>query len=198
MVTNDRQYRAFEVRANEAECRVEGYAAIFNSPTVMYEWDGVQYKEAIDAQAFSETQMADVVMNYNHMGKPVARTKNGTLALTVDDVGLKISADLSGTEEGRRLYEEIKGGYIDKMSFAFTVSAEEYNRDTRTRTITGIKRLFDVAAVDIPAYDATSISARSFYSAEAEREAAEAAKRERQKRKIKILTEVLKNDYDRN
>ena len=84
------------------------------------------------------------------------------------------------------------------MSFAFTVSAEEYNRDTRTRTITGIKRLFDVAAVDIPAYDATSISARSFYSAEAEREAAEAAKRERQKRKIKILMEVLKNDYDRN
>ena len=78
------------------------------------------------------------------------------------------------------------------------MSAEEYNRDTRTRTITGIKRLFDVAAVDIPAYDATSISARSFYSAEAEREAAEAAKRERQKRKIKILMEVLKNDYDRN
>ena len=108
MVTNDRQYRAFEVRANEAECRVEGYAAIFNSPTVMYEWDGVQYKEAIDAGAFSETQMADVVMNYNHTGKPVARTKNGTLTLTVDSVGLKISADLSGTEEGRRRTKKSK------------------------------------------------------------------------------------------
>jgi HK97 family phage prohead protease len=174
MITKDRQYRAFEVRANENEMRVEGYAAVFDSEAVMYEYDGIQYKEVIDRNAFNGTQMQDVVMNYNHSGKPVARTKNGTLQLIIDDIGLRVSADLGGTQEARNLYEEIKAGYIDKMSFAFTVNAEEYNKDTHTRRITGIKRLYDVAAVDIPAYDQTSIQARSFFEAEAEKERAEA------------------------
>ena len=173
MITKDRMYRSFEMRA-EGENKVEGYAAVFESETVMYEYDGVQYKEVIDRNAFEGTQMSDVVLNFNHGGKPVARTKNGTLSLAIDSVGLKVSADLSGTEEGRKLYEEIKGGYIDKMSFAFTVNKDEYNKDTHTRRITGIKRLFDVAAVDIPAYDTTSIQARSFFEAEAEKELAEA------------------------
>jgi uncharacterized protein len=174
MITKDRMYRSFEVRLSETENRVEGYAATFDQETVMYEYDGIQYKEVIDRNAFSGAQIQDVVMNFNHSGKPVARTKNKTLELQIDDVGLHISADLSGTEEGRRLYEEIKGGYIDKMSFAFTVNTDEYNRDTHTRRITGIKRLYDVAAVDIPAYDTTTIQARSFFEAEAERERTEA------------------------
>ena len=174
MITKDRQYRPFEVRLSDEEMRVEGYAAIFDAETVMYEYDGIQYKEVIDRNAFNGTQMQDVVMNYNHQGKPVARTKNGTLQLIIDDVGLRVSADLGGTQEARNLYEEIKAGYIDKMSFAFTVNADEYNRDTHTRRITGIKRLYDVAAVDIPAYDTTSIQARSFFEAEAEKERAEA------------------------
>jgi len=174
MITKDRFYRDFEIRADENEMTVEGYAATFEQETVMYEFDGIQYKETIDRNAFNGAQMADVVLNYNHSGKPMARTKNGTLSLEIDSVGLRVKADLSGTEEGRRLYEEIKGGYIDKMSFAFTVSSEEYVKDTRTRRITGIKRLYDVAAVDIPAYDSTSISARTFFEAEAERERAEA------------------------
>ena len=174
MITKDRYYRPFEVRLSDEEMRVEGYAAIFDAETVMYEYDGIQYKEVIDRNAFNGTQMQDVVMNYNHQGKPVARTKNGTLQLIIDDVGLRVSADLGGTQEARNLYEEIKAGYIDKMSFAFTVNADEYNRDTHTRRITGIKRLYDVAAVDIPAYDTTSIQARSFFEAEAEKERAEA------------------------
>jgi HK97 family phage prohead protease len=174
MITKDRQYRTFEIRADGQEYRVEGYAAVFDRETVMYEYDGIQYKEVIDRNAFNGTQMQDVVLNFNHSGKPVARTKNKTLEVRTDDVGLFISADLSGTEEGRRLYEEIKGGYIDKMSFAFTVSAEEYNKDTHTRRITGIKRLYDVAAVDFPVYDTTTIQARSFFEVEAEKERVEA------------------------
>ena len=90
-----------------------------------------------------------------------------------------------------RLYEEIKGGYIDKMSFAFTVSEESYNKEERTRRITGIKRLYDVAAVDLPAYDSTSISARLFFEAEAERERAEALEREKHKQRIKNLTHLI-------
>ena len=174
MITKDRQYRAFEIRAEPDGMVVEGYAAVFDTPNVMFECDGIQYKEVVDRSAFGSTQMSDVVMNYNHGGKPVARTKNSTLNLTVDDYGLKVHADLSSSRESRELFEEIKAGLIDKMSFAFTVNEEAYNQETHTRRITGIKRLYDVAAVDIPAYDSTSITARSFFEAEAERERAEA------------------------
>ncbi len=174
MITKDRLYRPFEIRAEESGNMVEGYALTFDNETVMYEYDGLQYKEVIARNSLSQTQMSDVVMNFNHTGKPVARTKNGTLQLTVDNVGLKIRADLSGTDEGRKLYEEIKGGYIDKMSFAFTVAEEDYDKKTRLRTISAVKRIYDVAAVDIPAYDTTSIQARSFFEAEAEKERVEA------------------------
>ena len=87
---------------------------------------------------------------------------------------MKVRADLSSSRESRELFEEIKAGLIDKMSFAFTVNEESYDKATRTRRITGIKRLYDVAAVDIPAYNSTSIMARSFFEVEAERERAEA------------------------
>ena len=115
-----RDYRTFEMRAldtgeEDKQYRVEGYAAVFDEETVLYEYDGIEYKEVIDRSAFTGAEMRDVVMNYNHGGKPVARTKNGTLQLTVDTRGLRISADLSGTEEGRRLYEEIRGGYLDQI-----------------------------------------------------------------------------------
>jgi len=176
MISKDRFYRQFEIRAQDDGMTVEGYAATFNQPTVMYEYDGVEYKEVISRGAFDKAQMTDVVMNFDHQGKPVARTKNSTLNLTIDSVGLKVKADLSGTQEARTLYEEIKAGYIDKMSFAFTVADESYDKATHTRSINSIKRLYDVAAVSTPAYDSTSIQARSFFEAEAEKERAEARK----------------------
>lgn len=199
-----RDYRTFEVRAlpqdgggGNNECRVEGYAAVFEQETVLYEYDGIQYKEIIDRNAFTGAEMRDVVMNFNHGGKPVARTKNGTLTLAIDTKGLHVTADLGGTEAGRRLYEEIRGGYLDQMSFAFTVNRQEYDRAKRLRRITGFKRIFDVAAVDIPAYDGTNIAARSWAAAEAEREHAEAEKRRRLALKIKlsgITKEEIPND----
>lgn len=189
-----RDYRTFEMRAMpqengadpEKKYLVEGYAAKFNEETVLFEIEGMKYREVIRPGAFSGAKMQDVVMNYNHGGKPVARTKNGTLTLTTDKIGLHVVADLGGTEEGRRLYEEIQGGYIDKMSFAFTVRTSTYDKHTRLRSIEQIDRLFDVAAVDIPAYDGTEIAARSWAKVEALREqAAEAARR---KLKIKLST----------
>lgn len=176
MITKDRMYRSFEVRAGEESNIIEGYAVVFDTVETMYEYDGIAYKEEIRSGAFNNADMKDVVLNFNHGGKPVARTKNNTLQLTTDQRGLFVKADLSGTEEGRKLYEEVKGGYLDKMSFAFTINGEEYNRDTRTRSITSIKRLFDVAIVDIPAYESTSVMARNFFQAEAERELAEVRK----------------------
>jgi uncharacterized protein len=174
MITKDRNYRTFEIRAGEEGAIVEGYALVFDVAETMYEYDGIKYQEQIRKGALDNAAMSDVVLNYNHGGKPVARTKNGTLDLNVDGRGLFIRADLSGTAEGRELYEEVKGGYLDKMSFAFTINADEYNKEQHLRTITEVKRIYDVAIVDIPAYESTSVSARSFFEAEAERERAEA------------------------
>lgn len=175
MITSDRQYRAFDFKiAEESAMIVEGYAAVFDQETVILEINDSKYIESISPDAFEGVSLEDVVMNYNHDGKPVARTKNGTLQLAVDKTGLKVRAMLSGTAEGRQLFEEIKGGYIDKMSFAFTVESEEYTfryteeGEEEIRRILKLKRVYDVAAVDIPAYEQTSISARSGFEAEAE------------------------------
>lgn len=185
--------RALENNDGENDLYVEGYAATFDDPTVLWEYDGVEYKEQIDDKAFDEADMSDVIFNYNHGGKVMARTRNKTLQLTLDEKGLYVRAKLDGTDEGRKLYEEINGGYIDRMSFAFTVAEESYDRDNHTRTIRKVKKLYDVSAVDIPAYDSTSISARSFFEAEAEKEkkALDSAER-RQKLRKDILLELTK------
>lgn len=172
-----REYRKivqFEIRKaeeqEESECRVEGYATIFNEPYTLYDWGDYVVNEQIDSKAFEECDMSDTIMQYDHAGRVFARVSNNTLVLEVDKKGLHISADLSGTEEGRKLYEEIKGGYTTKMSFGFTVGADkrevqddyENNITTVLRTITKIKKLYDVSAVSLPANDATEISARSY------------------------------------
>lgn len=192
MISKDREYRHFtvELRASsDNEMIVEGYAARFDTPTTLYTYDSIDYHEVIERGAFDACNMSDVVMNYNHSGKPVARTKNNTLSLFIDDIGLKIRAELSGTEEGRRLYEEIRGGYIDKMSFAFNIDVDGdlYDKETHTRHVNKVQRLYDVAAVDLPAYDTTSIYARSYFSAEAEKEKAEALELKRRKLNLLIM-----------
>ena len=146
--------------AEEQELYVECYAVRFDSPTVLFEYGGTEYKEQIDRHAFDGALMEDVIFNYNHGGKVLARTRNDTLWLTVDDTGVFVRARLDGTEEGRKLYEEIAGGYIDRMSFAFTIQEESYDSAEHLWTIQKVKRLYDVSAVDIPAYDDTSIAAR--------------------------------------
>lgn len=152
------------------EMIVQGQAVTFESETVLFKYGNTEYKEVIDRNAFNETDMTDVIFNYNHGGKVVARTRNNTLKLSIDSNGLNIEARLDGTEEGRRLYEEIKGGYIDRMSFCFTVKEESYNQETHTWRVLKIDKLYDVSAVDFPAYDTTSISARSSRLAVAEKE----------------------------
>jgi len=172
----------FQIRAAEIEGQpeaqelwVEGYAVRFNSPTVLFEYDGVEYKEEIMRGAFEGCKMDDVIFNYNHAGKVMARTRNETLTLTTDNTGLFIRARLDGTEEGRRLYDEISKGYIDRMSFRFNIGAEAYDKDEHKWTVTRIKRLWDVSAVDIPAYDDTSIEARRADAEAVARESRQAA-----------------------
>lgn len=190
---NDILSRSFFVKARDTtgaeesqELWVEGYAVRFESPTVLFEYDGIEYKEQIDRNAFEECQMEDVIFNYNHGGKVTARTRNMTLFLEVRGDGLFIRARLDGTEEGRRLYEEIKGGYIDRMSFRFSVREEAYDKQNHMWTVRRIKRLYDVSAVDIPAYDDTSISARKKTILDFKEQEEKRAKLEMEMRKRKL------------
>ncbi len=183
--TAKREVRIAEIRAIEpavqGEMIVEGRAIVYDSPTVMYEIDGIKYYEVIAEGALHGADLRDVPFKYNHSSSVMimARTRNRTLELIPDDQGLLIRANLANTTAGRDLYELVKRGDIDKMSFAFTVLEDSYDRDTRTRKIRKFKRIWDVSAVDTPAYADTSISARSYFQAqaEAERQAAEAAGR---------------------
>lgn len=192
---NDREYRDMRldiVRADDDESPAEerkivnGYASTFNEPYVLYEDNDLIYREQVDANAFDNTDMSDVIMQYNHEGRVFARITNNTLNVTPDERGLFIEADLGGTELGRQLYEEIAGGYTDKMSFGFIVDKDEVTRseaaDGRVdmlRTITGISKLFDVSAVSIPANDATSISVRNLTDGAIEQIQAERLEAER-------------------
>ena len=206
---NNREYRNMIMEIRSADVAeetpnqkiVRGYASTFNEPYTLYEDDSWRLDEVVDADAFTNTDMSDVIMQYDHEGRVFARISNNTLTVTPDERGLLIEADLGGTELGRQLYEEIAGGYTNKMSFGFTVDGDtvvdERDEDgnvVTTRTITSVRKLYDVSAVSLPANDATSISVRSLTDGEIERiraERLEAEKLELRRRKIKAKAELL-------
>lgn len=206
-IGNGREFRNIcpgSIQLREAESNeqvAEGYATTFNEQYLLYDWGDYKVFEQIDVRAFEECDMTDVIFQYNHEGRVMARTRNKTLELSTDEHGLKIRADLSGTELGRQLYEEIRGGYTDRMSFGFTVAEDKReiieNRETNVttviRTITKIGKLYDVSAVSIPANDATEISARSYADGlirELEQERLEKRKAENKLKALKLLLEV--------
>ena len=216
-----REYRKIDAALMETRTAedggkiVEGYATTFDQPYELWRDEDTTVNEQVDRNAFAETDMSDVIMQYDHEGRVFARIANGTLELESDEHGLKIRANLGGTEIGRQLFEEIRGGYTNKMSFGFTVTGDErkITRDadghvTVLRTITKIGKLYDVSAVSLPANDATEISARmtsdglitevmeEIHAAE-ERERAERAEEERRSaalERLKNLIEEVKQD----
>lgn len=171
-ISKDREYRSFDFE--KQEMRAIGRPVVFNSPTVMFRDGETEYFEQVDSRAFDDAKMDDVILNIDHQGKPAAKTKNGTLKLEIRSDGLYMEADLSKNATGRELNEDIENGFYDKMSYAYTVEKESYDKKTRTRTVEKIDRLYDVSAVTFPAYNQTSIQARSYFEAEAEKERAEA------------------------
>lgn len=165
-IENGREYRniALEVRENGQDFVVEGYASTFNQPYVLYHIENDKVvEEQVDARAFDNADMSDVIFQYDHEGRVFARLSNDTLKLSTDEHGLFVSAYLGGTQEGRNLYEEIKGGYTNKMSFGFTVKDDEITETKKgyLRTLRSISKVYDVSAVSLPANDYTEISARS-------------------------------------
>lgn len=170
MSKEGREYRSMTVRIAERADEdnkkiVEGYATTFNDPYLLYrDRDGWELWEEVDPGAFDGCDMSDVIMQYDHEGRVFARIRNNTLTVAPDDKGLFITADLGGTEIGRGLYEEIAGGYTDRMSFGFTVAkdkreevTDENGKTVVKRTILEIGKLFDVSAVSLPANPGTAI-----------------------------------------
>lgn len=212
--TGQRQYRNLmlevrEVEGEQEEQVVEGYATTYNEPYHLMRFQGnddytIEIKEEVDRHAFDDTDMSDVIMQYDHQGRVFARLSNGTLELDkADDKGLYIRANLGGTDIGKQLYQEIKGGYTNKMSFGFTIEKASELRQIESDeadevyvyTIEKVGKLYDVSAVSLPQNDFTSISARNFNDGEIVKVATERLQRHEQEvarqERIKRLEAML-------
>ncbi len=172
----NKEIRLSEIQLNNEnnEMVLEGYAIVFNKETLIGD-EKRGFIEAIDKNALSQTQMKDVPLKYNHQDNflVIARTRNESLTLVVDEVGLKIRAKLLDTASNQDIYKMVQNGLLDKMSFAFSVKEQTWDRsgEIPKRMIKSIERLYDVSIVDTPAYEDTSIYARSLETMELELEA---------------------------
>lgn len=184
----DMQFRAEET--DEGKMEIKGYAAVFNSP------ETYGYTEVISERAFDNADMSDVVLRYNHNDSfmVLARTRNKSLELNVDEKGLFIDAYLQeDITDHKNIFNAIKSGLIDKQSFAFVVDEDEYDYDTDTRTITKIGKVYDVSVVDQPFYNATDVSVardlenNEFLSKRAELREQEEKRKELQSKKEELL-----------
>lgn len=199
MIRDNREYRTMQIQRREAQegaekdYKVRGYASTFE-PYCLYSFDGVDYFEQIDAKAFDEADMSDIIFLYNHEGMVYARQKNGTLEVSTDEHGLLTVADLSSTQQSRDLFDAIDAGLVDQMSFAFTVREDSYDSKTHTRTILKIDKVYDVSAVSIPANpgtDISAVSARDYFNGVIEAEKAERLEREKQLELAKAKFEFM-------
>lgn len=163
-----RSFNVADFRTTKDEkFNVEGHAAVFNQTTTIGNW----FYEVIERGAFDECDFDDVLFFVNHnMNKiPMARSRrnngNSTMKLEVDDVGLLVKADLDieNNSEAKTLHSSISRGDIDGMSFAFRIKEqtwENLDTDMPTRRIQKIAKVFEVSAVNNPAYTQTDINAR--------------------------------------
>ena len=174
----------------DSDYYVEGYATRFE-PYELYEFDGVKYYERIDKNAFEGADMSDIIMQYDHQGRVLARKSNGSLIVEPNDEGLFVCADLSKSDASRSLFEDIENELVTRMSWAFTVAEDSYDRETRTRTILRVKKVYDVSAVSIPANEDTLINARSYFDGVIEEEQQELLKREKQKQLLEIKLKLM-------
>ena len=196
-IKDDREYRnlgIFEMRSAEPEegvepsFFVEGYASTFE-PYKLITIDGVDYYERIEPTAFEKADMSDVVFLRDHEGRVLARTKNGSVELSVDDIGLKTRTNLGLTGAAREMFEDIQSRNYSQMSFSFTVDEDDYEEDTHTRVIKSFRKLYDISAVAFPANPGTGIgvSYRDYFNGVIEAEKAERLEAERRQKAIERL-----------
>lgn len=199
-IDNGREYRSMVLNVADAdEYMVEGYATTFDDPYHLYNTEDrngnpVEVKEVVSRNAFDNTDMSDVIFQYDHEGRVFARLSNKTLQLETNEHGLLVKAYLGGTEIGRNLYEEIKGGYTDKMSFGFTVAKDHmsFDGDAYVRSIDAIGKLYDVSAVSLPQNNNTEIySARKHIDGVIDELETERARAEEERRMLEAKKENL-------
>ena len=191
-VKPERQYRSMSMTVQpqsekliDTDYYVEGYAANYER-YLLWEDGASSVYEQFTRENFEGVDLSDVIMQYNHQGEVFARCKNGSLIVRTDDKGLFIAADLGQTARGKEVYEMISKGMIDKMSWSFIPEGMHFDSKTRTVTYSGIKKIFDVSAVSIPANDTTDIHVKSFVDGEITKAMQELHRREALKLKIKI------------
>ena len=179
----------------DSERYVEGHAANYETYLLYDDGDYGKVYERFEPGCFAETDLSDVILQFDHAGRVYARTTNGTLVVEADKDGLFVAADLDKTEGARALYDDIAAQMITKMSWRYRVGTYHVERTEGSKDITivhtKIPKVYDVSAVSIPANDATEINARSFgdgvIAAAARSEAELEEKRRRLRAKIKIL-----------
>lgn len=194
MEKRTQEIRLTEMRAvqnDENKMIIEGYAVVFDSPSHPIYGEWIEY---VDRNAFNSCDMKDVVLRYNHKDSyPImARTKNNSLQLIVDDRGLKIIAELIDTASNRDLYKSIIKKLVDKMSFRFSVARDDWDYSTTpiTRRILSFDKIFDVSVVDEPAYEATEVYARSKEEIQEEKRKFEQQRLEFEKEKLKLKLSI--------
>lgn len=194
MEKRTQEIRLTEMRAvqnDENKMIIEGYAVVFDSPSHPIYGEWIEY---VDRNAFNGCEMKDVVLRYNHKDSyPImARTKNNSLQLIVDDRGLKIIAELIDTASNRDLYKSIIKKLVDKMSFRFSVARDDWDYSTTpiTRRILSFDKIFDVSVVDEPAYEATEVYARSKEEIQEEKRKFERQRLEFEKEKLKLKLSI--------
>lgn len=159
------ELRSLAQDGENQEMILTGTAVVFDKPTMLYKYDGIEYKEVIDRHALDNADFSDCCLKYNHTDSvPIlARCRGGSLQTTIENNGLTFKANLFNTSVAKDVYNIIKSGGLDKCSFAFTVERSEYDAETHTRTILEIDKVYDLSIVDIPAYADTDVEARSLF-----------------------------------
>lgn len=157
----------FEIRKSGDSLGLRGYASVFDHG---YDIFGGPSKggwtEVVDKRAFDVTlkEKPDLHLLINHEGMPLARTKSGTLHLSVDGKGLLVDAPNLDRRDPdvQRLEVKMERGDMDEMSFAFRVIGQQWTEEDTVRRLTEVSlHKGDVSVVNFGANDATSVSLRS-------------------------------------
>ena len=182
----------------DSEHYVEGFAARYEPYVLYYDWDNQPVYERFERGCFDECDMSDIIMQYDHAGKVLARTSNGSLIVEVTDEGLFVAADLGRTEAARDLYADIEAGMVNKMSWRFRTGNYYYDKDTRTIVHLTVKKIYDVSAVSIPANDNTEINARAWVDGEIAQAARREAELDERRRKLRLKIKLQEDSHNEN
>lgn len=182
----------------ESNHYVEGLAARYEPYVLYYDFDGTPVYERFERGCFDGCDMSDIIMQYDHAGKVLARTGNGSLLVEVTDEGLFVAADLGRTEAARDLFADIQEGMVTKMSWRFRVGDFYWDRDTNTIVHRTVKKIYDVSAVSIPANDNTEINARSWADGVIDLAARSEAELDERRRKLRLKIQLQEESKNEN